>query len=77
MTTEPKTTKIPAQKERAISDKTPQGDLRKMLDLGANARSKFIKAKDEKSGTQVLEIMGRIELMLLPAPKADGKAGKE
>jgi len=53
-------------------DKSPENDLRKALDHLRAARAKYIREGKEESGNHVLEVLGRLSMLLdavnKPAP---------
>ena len=56
-------TKTEPTTERKTPDKSPENDLRKGAELCANARSKYIRDRDEAKGGKCLEIINALEAL--------------
>lgn len=52
------------KKPARTPDRSPENDLRKMLDHGRLARMKFVRVGNEERAQHVLDITSRVEMLL-------------
>lgn len=53
----------PTTEKQQKIDRSPENDLRKAAELCANARSKYIRDRDEAKGGKCLEIINALEAL--------------